>query len=160
MEFIFDDLLDTILDLFKIRCHRYDYDYLNRICGTFAKKEVQDRNIINAVGNMESFHSWLESKLVDFFIELDGFFQTDDARVNKLRYYPYKAIILKRGYETKCFRKKMANEIFLNISSMTGGEDGVFLGKNTSTEEGRRTIILNAIKNYVYRIFLINKCCE
>lgn len=148
----FDQFANSIINLFEVKKSkpRISYDFINIMGGTVAWLEVLDRCMRSVIGEINPFHTWLKPQLTEFFESFFENFHTDDDRLDTRRFYPYENLILKNGYKHKSFKKKMVDELYLDICSM-------FVSKES--EENRRIMFLNCIKNFTYRTFMINKYC-
>lgn len=150
----FDNLSNSILSLFKIK--RGSYDRCDLIIFPTEESFAQINNSLLAkdiLGFASSFYNWLEPKLKEFFDSFNAFFKTKNERVNNRRIMEYKTIITDEECNLRSFRKKMAKHLIKDICAMVNSrKDG---SEDKSTEEKRRIIFFNCIKNYIYRLFLI-----
>lgn len=148
----FKKLSETILKLFEIEPSKssLNYEYIKIIGGTVAWMLTVDRCLRKVIGEISQFHVWLRPKLDEFFENFFENFHMDDDRLNTRRFYPYESLILKNGCKNKRFKKKMVEELHLDMCSMLESKEN---------DENRRIIFLNCIKNFVYRTFGINKNC-
>lgn len=155
----FDILAKSILTLFRKNDSDYDCDYVNLTSnGTVASSDIQCSTIEKVVGDVDKFHDWLRPRLMFFFQSFYSLLQTGQKRANKRSHYVYSNLILEKVCKRKTFRKKMANEFLLDLLAMTDSETKTFY-EGLDTEVKRRIAFLNCIKNYVYRLFLINVFC-
>lgn len=154
----FDILLNTILGLFTPKPPNCLYECVAILGGTVAHIDIMDTNIKSAIGNLSNFRAWMQPQLTDFFEGLSEFFHTENKRVNERRRYSYQDLIIQKKCKLLSFKKKFAKEVYLDMLSILGPEFGIYC-ENTDTLEKRRIIVLNNIKNHVYRLFLINEYC-
>lgn len=153
----FKDLSDSILSLFETN-KEYGYAYncvllldLNQVW-----MEAREHSIIQAIGELKDFHDWLEPRLEEFFTDFGvKYFCTPDKRMNQRRYYAYKNIVKNKSCKRKLFKRRMMKEFYLDITSFR--RDGDFVGEYTQTEASRRILFFAGIKNYVFRLFLIDE---
>lgn len=152
----FRDLSNSILNLFEKKDERL-HNCIDLLGGNVGLMGVHKTLITSFIGYIDEFYNWLKPKLEEFFEHFDTHFRTKNERINRRRYYRYESIIKSKSCKRRAFKREMMNEIKLDIISFL--KDGEYVGEYTDTEENRRMLLLNCIKDYVYRSFLIDAHC-
>lgn len=167
----FNELSDCILSLFEVRTEekksnsQYSYrNLIRRACG-WRDGCRADRDLIKLVGDKKEFYNWLKLKVKEFFVDFQIYFQSEDKRMNRRRYYEYKAIILnnksKQNCKTYSFRENLAVTLFRDVCSLVRKKDlsGFEIDMVEDNEENRRLVVLNCIQNHLNRLFLVPVFC-
>lgn len=166
--FTFECLSDSILSLFE---SIPDYSYYNKYYQfekllrkyNFSKCVFYKERITSFIGDIDDFHDWLKLKLEEFFVDFGAHFFTTNQRINRRRCIAYRKIV--KSIKRNPFKRKMMIELDSDIESCIVNElrmvydntDYIYSGAYTDTVENRRMLFLSFIKNYVYRLFLINE---
>lgn len=160
----FENLSKSILSLFEtVSNYGNDYYHCEQLLKKydFYKRPHLKERIIAFVGDIDEFHDWLKPKLDEFFAygNFDKYFLTPDERINQRRSIAYDKIFLSRLCKRKTFKRQMMIELDLDMESCIkrgriSGEYSYF-GEGMENIENRRMFMLNCIKNYVHRLFLI-----
>lgn len=146
----FKDLLNSILSLFESTADGYSYKGIVLLNKTPGGMEIYERAINLCIGGITDFHDYLKPKLVEFFTDFDKtFFFTQSERKNHRRFYRYESIVKSKLCRRDSFKRKMMKELFPDIALINKYE-------SFDTQENRRILFLNCIKNYVHRLFLID----
>lgn len=144
LQYTFKDLSNSILSLFeKNSSSAYMYNCINVLGGTVAMMELNYIVIELFIGDIGNFYEWLKPKLYKFFENYN---------------YVYESVVKSKSCKRIAFKRKMMKELYLDISAFIS--DGNFVGKYTDTEKNRLILFFNCIKNYIYRLFLINIHCS
>lgn len=150
----FEDFSESISNLFESK-GKYWHNCIHVLGANVGLMEFHKRLFNSFIGNIDGFHSWAKPKLDDFFTSfVKDHFLSSNERVNRRRHFEYEEIVVSKSYKKNTFKKKMMEAIKLDIASCLN-EDGEYAGECTDTEENRRLLFLNFIKNYVLRLFLI-----
>lgn len=154
----FKELTNSILSLFERQSdNAYVYNGVRLLTTNVAESEICENIIEMCVGNIDDFRKWLSPQLDAFFVDFErSYFHTLNERINHRRQYAYEKIVKLKTCKRASFKRKMMEEFNLDLISFL--HHGIFL-EETKTEINRRNIFLNCIKNYIYRLFLIDNCC-
>lgn len=156
----FTELSKSILSLFEGTESFSNWAEL--LGGDDEMKEISDNCMNSFVGDIDEFHDWLELKLDEFFKTFyKDYFYTSDERWNKRRQMIYDRVLVgSKMCKRLTFKRKMVNELNLDIIAFYKHDgDGGYFGEHAQTEGGRQILVLNCIKNYIFRLFLINQNC-
>lgn len=156
----FTDLSKSILSLFEHDPRNYTtHDCIHLLGGGVARMGMTKQRITGFIGDIDDFRNWVKPKLDAFFSTFDKYyFFTRNERINRRRNYIYEKIVKSKACKRIAFKRKMMVELDLDITSFL--KDGEFDGEYTDTEENRRILFLNCIKNYVHRLFLTDVHCH
>lgn len=153
-EITFKDFSESISSLFEKTSDASVHNCIEVLGKNAGLMAFHKRLFESFIGNIDDFHTWAKPKLDQFFASLDKSYLTkENERVNRRRYFSYEEIVLSNKYKRTPFKKKMMEQIILDIAACL--KDGVYVGEHMDTEEHRRLLFLNFIRNYVLRLFLI-----
>lgn len=155
----FSELINSILSLFQQReDNGYTVIGIQLLGKNVGLMEHHKRFIVSCIGKLDVFRDWLDLELEDFFEDFGTrYFCTTNERINRRRYFAYEKIVKSKLCRRDSFKKAMMQELLLDLTAFI--HDGDFSGEFTDTEANRRMLFLNCIKNYVYRLFLIDVHC-
>lgn len=155
----FNELGNSILSLFERKKENHliyiGIQFLNPTCGAM---ELNERFIESCIGKIDDFRDWLDPELYEFFRDFGArYFCSSNERINRRRYFAYEKIVKSKLCKRDSFKRAMMKELLLDLSAFKHNAE--FSGPFTDTEVNRRKLFLNCIKNYVYRLFLIDVHC-
>lgn len=148
----FQGLITCVLSLFK-----KPYRYANPNCVTVLRAcdIISNRYLFEKfIGDIECFGEWMEPEFLNFIKNVEQQnFHTNDEWMNRRRLLAYEDIVNSRQCSRNDFKARMMTSLKLDIEAFQ--MRAYFVGDYTDTEEGRRFLFLNCIKNYINRLFLV-----
>lgn len=159
MSLPFSEIGNSILSLFeRKKDNQYNIIGIQLLSKNVGFMENHERFIESCIGKIDAFHDWLDVELYDFFKDFGTrYFSSSNERINRRRHLAYEKIVTSKLCKRDSFKKTMMQDLLLDLTAFIHNAE--FSGEFTDTEENRRMLFLNCIKNYVHRLFLIDVHC-
>lgn len=150
-------ILSLFDETFSLHGPVYNYADLLASIGSHNFKNVMNKLLKHAIGDVEIFRERLKIELNQFFIDFHKYFQTDNERMNERRFNEYKKLILDRQFcKRKCFKRELIKFIRSDLYTCYVKNSNQFSDQYKDVSK-RQKVVLASIKNFIYRTFLINE---
>lgn len=116
------------------------------------------------IGDIDEFYQVLRPILEEFFYDFGKHFFISNDQINRRRNTIYRKIVNSKACTRNPFKRQMMIELVSDIESCIVDsskslyqDQYIYSGSYTDTVENRRKLFVNFIKNYIYRLFLIDE---